>query len=118
MIEEPKAYTTDIDLWWNTIVSYNLIELAGIKRDEILEYINQIIEYIDVFMLMPVIKFENNVVSAKSRITTNGNFNEVIEFIKQEKTENEKVFLYMIYKTSDTWDKTQYIIRYSTIEQV
>ena len=117
MTEEPKSYTTDIDLWWNTVVSYNLSELM-VERDEILEYVNHIIEYIDAFMLSPVIKYENHIVAAKSRGNSDGeDFNEVVEFFKDLKNNNEKVFLYMIcifsYKV-----KTQYSIRYATIEQV
>lgn len=113
MTEEPKSYTTDIDLWWNTVGSY----IMGVERDEILEYVNSIIKYVDAFMLFPVIKFEDHVIAAKCR-RNSGDFNEVVEFLKELRDENEKVFLYMIYKTSDTSDKALYIVRYATIEKV
>jgi hypothetical protein len=114
---EDLLFTTNIDLWWETVKSY-IEELGGSDTDEILKCAIQLQDYIDSFVMNPTFIYEGTVIPVKSRKTFGDDFNEVIDFIKDLKQNNKKIFLYMLYKVKDELGSFHYILRYADIGEL
>lgn len=105
------SITTDFDRWYSNNKTY-VLEILGLGQkllgnkyinpvpenldEELLEYGNQLKDYVDGFLLKPVCMYEKTPVYAKT-IATN-TFDEIIEFMKELRENNKLVFLYMVYK--------------------
>jgi hypothetical protein len=112
------VYTTNINLWWETVKSY-IEELMGDEnKDEILKCAIQLQDYIDSFVMCPIFIYEGSIIEVKSRKTFGDDFNEVIDHIKELKQNNKKIFLYMLYKVKEKSGSFHYVIRYGDIEEV
>ena len=111
------VYTTNIDLWWQTVKSY-IEKLMEDDIDEILKCATQLQDYIDLFVMNPIFMYEESIIQVKSRKTFGDDFNEVIDHIKELKQNNKKIFLYMLYKVKDESGSFHYVIRYVDIEEV
>lgn len=111
---EDLLFTTNIDLWWETVKSY-IEELGGSDTDEILKCAIQLQDYIDLFVMGPIFIYEGTVIPVKSRKTFGDDFNEVIDLMKELKQNNKKIFLYMLYKVKDELGHFHYILRYADI---
>jgi hypothetical protein len=114
---EDLGYTTDINLWWETVKSY-IEEFGESDTDEILKCVIQLQDYIDLFVMSPISVYEGIVIPAKSRKTFGDDFNEVIDLIKELKQNNKKIFLYMLYKVKDELGSFHYILRYADIDEL
>jgi hypothetical protein len=110
-------FTTNIDLWWETVKSY-IEELGGSDTDEILKCAIQLQDYIDSFAMNPIFIYEGTVIPVKSRKTFGDDFNEVIDFMKELKQNNKKIFLYMLYKVKDELGSFHYILRYADFDEL
>ena len=105
------SITSDFDRWYSNNKTY-VLEILGLGQkllgnkyinpvpenldEELLEYGNQLKDYVDGFLLKPVCMYEETPVYAKT-IATN-TFDEIIEFMKELRENNKLVFLYMVYK--------------------
>ena len=77
-------------------------------KENTISYINQIKDYIDGFMLQPVVLYNRNVFVAKSHKTETENFDEIVDFMKNLKEEYGTVFLYEIYWSPQRTEKVIY----------
>ena len=111
------VYTTNINLWWETVKSY-IEEFGESDTDEILKCATQLQDYIDLFVMSPISVYEGTVIPAKIRKTFGDDFNEVIDLMKELKQNNKKIFLYMLYKVKEKSGSFHYVIRYGDIEEV
>ena len=105
------SITSDFDRWYSNNKTY-VLEILGLGQkllgnkyinpvpenldEELLEYGNQLKDYVDGFLLTPVCMYEETAFYAKT-IATN-TFDEIIEFMKELRENNKLVFLYMVYK--------------------
>lgn len=108
--EEHFGITFDFDEWLNLYVdNYNDVHLEekpeNLKEDTI-GYVNQIKDYIDGFMLQPVVLYNRNSFAAKSYRIETENFDEIVDFMKNLKEEYGTVLLYEISYTPQRTDTT------------
>jgi len=101
--EENYGITFDFDVWLEYALSdmegcYNLYQQETPKnlKENTIDYVNQIKDYIDGFMLMPIVLYNRKSIEAQSCKTVGENFDEVVEFVKELKENNKMVFLYEI----------------------
>jgi hypothetical protein len=101
--EENYGITFDFDVWLECVLSdmeesykrYRQETPENLKENTI-DYVNQIKDYIDGFMLMPVVLYNRKMIESQSYKTVGDNFDEVVEFVKELKENNKTVFLYEI----------------------
>lgn len=98
------SITSDFDRWFCNnknyvleLLGHNLIDAVPKNLDEqLLEYGNQLKNYVDGFMLNPVCLYEETPVVAKT--IAMDTFDEIVEFMKELRENNKLRFLYMVYK--------------------
>ena len=71
------------------------------SREEITEDVNHIKDYIDGFLLMPFGIYNHKAIMAQSKQFDTHDFGQVVEYVKNVKSENQKVFLYGLYKRAE-----------------
>jgi hypothetical protein len=116
--EENYGITFDFDEWLEYALSdmeksYEFCheEIPENLKENTINYVNQIKDYIDGFMLIPVTLYNHKMVGAESYKVVGKNFDEIIKFVKELKENNKMVFLYMIFyspkRTEDTVIETE-----------
>ena len=101
--EENYCITFDFDEWLENSLSsmkknYELFkeeEPENLKENTI-GYVNQIKDYIDGFLLLPVVLYNRKVIEAKTYKVVGKNFDEIVKFVKELKENNKTVFLYEV----------------------
>jgi len=104
--EENFGITFNFDEWLENTLSFmeNNYEHfheekpENLKEDTI-NYVNQIKDYIDGFMLMPVVLYNRKSIEAKTYKVEGENFDEIVKFVKELKENNKTVFLYEVSYT-------------------
>lgn len=104
--EEEYGITYDFNEWLDTCEELvktepeykHFPEKTVYSRDEIIEDVNHIKDYIDGFLLMPVGIHKRKTIMAQSKQFDTHDFEQVVEYVKNVKSENQKVFLYGLYK--------------------
>jgi hypothetical protein len=104
--EENYCITFDFDEWLeNSLFSmkknYELFkeeEPENLKENTI-DYVNQIKDYIDGFLLGPTALYNRKSIEAKTYKVEGENFDEIVKFVKELKENNEMVFLYEVSYT-------------------
>lgn len=101
--EEEYGITYDFNEWLDTCEKlvkeeseYN--KKTVYSREEIVEDVNHIKDYIDGFLLMPVGIYNHKAIMAQSKQFDTHDFEQVVEYVKNVKSENQKIFLYGLYK--------------------
>lgn len=101
--EENYGITYDLDEW----LSVNMDFLAAYHypndlpekiKEYTINYVNQLKEYIDGFMIRPCVMFNGRSVMGQSIKTSEDNFDVVVKFMRDLKENNKMVFLYQIFK--------------------
>lgn len=104
--EEDYGITYDFNEWLDTCErlvkeesEYKMFpKKTSYSRDQITEDINTIKDYIDGFLLMPVGICNHKTILAQSKQFDTHDFDQVLEYFKNLKSEHQKVFLYVLYK--------------------
>lgn len=114
--EQQLAITYDFDEWLDTCE--NLIkeeseykrfpEKTVYPREEIVEDVNRIKDYIDGFLLMPVGIYNHKAIMAQSKQFDTHDFEQVVEYVKNLKSESQKVFLYGLYKRAEITEEVTF----------
>jgi hypothetical protein len=104
--EEDYAITFDFDEWLENTLSFMKKNYECFKQEEpknlkenTIGYVNQIKDYIDGYLLLPVVLYNRKVIEAKTYKIQGNNFDGVIECVKQLKENNKMVFLYEVSYT-------------------
>jgi hypothetical protein len=102
--EENYGITFNFDVWLEYALSdmekcyeFYRQEIPKNLKEDTIDYVNQIKDYIDGFLLMPVTLYNHKMVGAESYKVEGKNFDEIVKFVKELKENNEKVFLYEIF---------------------
>jgi len=103
--EENYCITFDFDEWLENSLSFmkrnyeyfDEEEPENLKENTI-DYVNQIKDYIDGFLLGPTALYNRKSIEAKSHKVVGENFDEIVKFVKELKENNKTVFLYEISK--------------------
>jgi hypothetical protein len=111
--EENYGVTFDFDVWLEYALSdmektYELYqqEIPENLKENTIGYVNQIKDYIDGFLLMPVTLYNRKLTEAQTYKIQGNNFDEVIKCVKQLKENNQMVFLYEIFYSPGRTDDT------------
>lgn len=104
--EEDYAITFDFDEWLENTLSFMKKNYEYFKEEEpenlkenTIGYVNQIKDYIDGFLLLPVVLYNRKVIEVKSYKVVGENFDEIVKFVKELKENNKMVFLYEVSYT-------------------
>jgi len=104
--EENYCITFDFDEWLENSLSsmkknYELFkeeEPENLKENTI-DYVKQIKDYIDGFLLGPTALYNRKTIESKTYKIEGENFDEIVKFMKELKENNEMVFLYEVSYT-------------------
>jgi hypothetical protein len=107
--EQQLAITYDFNEWLDTCEQLvkdeseyrRFPEKTVYSRDEIAEDVNHIKDYIDGFLLMPIGIYNHKAIMAQSKQFDTHDFEQIVEYVKNLKSENQKVFLYGLYKRAE-----------------
>ena len=107
------AITSNFDEWFE----YTSGKTTQNSKEEITDYVNQIKDYVDEFMMMPVVLYNNRVITAKTHVFETQDFSEVVEHLKEIKENNKIVLLYEISKPEvlEAFPFECYRIRYGVL---
>lgn len=105
----PEKYygiTFDFDEWLENTLSFMKRNYEYFKEEEpknlkenTIDYVNQIKDYIDGFLLLPVVLYNRKIIDTKTHKVSGDNFDEIVKFVKELKENNEMVFLYEVSYT-------------------
>jgi len=104
--EKDYGITFDFDEWLENTLSFMKRNYEYFKVDEpenlkenTIDYVNQIKDYIDGFLLLPVVLYNRKSINTKTHKVSGDNFDEIVKFVKELKENNEMVFLYEVSYT-------------------
>lgn len=102
--EKNYGITFDFDEWLECALflikkNYEFCheEVPENLKENTIDYVNQLKEYIDGFLLEPVALYNYKMFGWQSYKVAGKNFDEIVKFVKELKENNEKVFLYEIF---------------------
>jgi hypothetical protein len=106
--EENYCITFDFDEWLEDTIPYMKKNYEYFKEEEpknlkenTIDYVNQIKDYIDGFLLGPTALYNRKSIEAKTHKVAGKNFDEIVKFVKELKENNKTVFLYEISYTPE-----------------
>ena len=114
--EEEYGITYDFNEWLDTCEQLvkeeseykRFPEKTVYSREEIVEDVNRIKNYIDGFLLMPVGIYNHKAIMAQSKQFDTHDFEQVVEYVKNVKSESQKVFLYGLYKRAEITEEVTF----------
>ena len=104
--EKDYGITFDFDEWLENTLSfmkrnyeYFKVEEPENLKENTIDYVNQIKDYIDGFLLLPVVLYNRKSINTKTHKVSGDNFDEIVKFVKELKENNKMVFLYEVSYT-------------------
>lgn len=104
--EKDYGITFDFDEWLENTLSfmkrnyeYFKVEEPENLKENTIDYVNQIKDYIDGFLLLPVVLYNRKSINTKTHKVSGDNFDEIVKFVKELKENNKTVFLYEVSYT-------------------